>query len=155
MADLRNVPLLVPDPQVRVDVQRTTFSIDALGRFVCNSWDEATGPTRSGDIRAAASSFDAIVVGSGMYGAYCAEKIWRQGGKVLVLEAGPFLVFEHTQNLSRVGLTNPDAQLPDSIEGKQTRNLVWGIPWRGNQVFNGQAPVTTVIGDCFWCPYVN
>lgn len=56
-----------------------------------------------------------------------------------MLEAGPFLVSEHAQNLSRIGLGNPDAQLPESDEGKRTRNFVWGIPWRGNQVFNGQA----------------
>lgn len=141
MPATKNLPQLNvdPDPQKKVDVQRTTFAIDVLGRFICNTWDEATGPTLAKDIRATASSFDAIVIGSGMYGAYCAEKIWRQGGKVLVLEAGPFLVSEHAQNLSRIGLGNPDAQLPESDEGKRTRNFVWGIPWRGNQVFNGQA----------------
>jgi hypothetical protein len=139
MAATSNLPFLNPDPKNKVDVQRTTFTVDVLGRFICNSWDEATRPTLASDIRHAASAFDAIVIGSGMYGAYCAEKIWRQGGKVLVLEAGPFLVSEHAQNLARIGLGNPDAQLPDSPEGIKTRNLVWGIPWRGNQVFNGLA----------------
>jgi hypothetical protein len=63
-----------------------------------------------------------------MYGAYCAEKIYRNGGKVLLLEAGPFLLSEHVQNLARIGLNVPDAVLPESGEGKTTRELVWGIP---------------------------
>jgi hypothetical protein len=29
---------IVPPP----DVQRTTLGLDVLGRFVCNTWDEAT-----------------------------------------------------------------------------------------------------------------
>ncbi|MDZ4851032.1 MAG: family 16 glycoside hydrolase [Pirellulaceae bacterium] len=134
-----DLPRLDANPQSRVDVQRTTLSIDVLGRFICNTWDEATGPTLTSDIRETSASFDAVVIGSGMYGAYCAEKIWRQGGKVLLLEAGPFLISEHAQNLSRIGLGNPNAQLPESEEGRKIRNFVWGIPWRGNQAFNGQA----------------
>ena len=53
------------------NVQRTTLSIDALGRYVCSTWAEAT--QNGGKV------FDAVIVGSGMYGAYCAEKIWRLG----------------------------------------------------------------------------
>ena len=53
------------------DVQRTTLGLDVLGRFVRNTWDEATaGGTRR---------FDAVVIGAGMFGAYCAEKIYRFG----------------------------------------------------------------------------
>lgn len=51
------------------DVQRTTLGMDVLGRFVCNTWDEATANgTRQ---------FDAVVIGAGMLGGYCAEKIYR------------------------------------------------------------------------------
>ena len=81
-------------------VQETTFSHDVLGRYICNTWDEA--------INNGGAPFDAIVLGSGMFGAYCAEKIYRQGAasnkRVLVLEAGGFLVSEHVQNLARIGL---------------------------------------------------
>ena len=42
----------------------------------------------------------AIIIGSGMYGAFCAERIYRRGGRVLVLEAGPFVVSEHVQNMA-------------------------------------------------------
>jgi hypothetical protein len=46
---------------VPVPVQQTTFSIDALGRFVCSTWEEAT--------ENGGAPFSAIVVGAGMYGA--------------------------------------------------------------------------------------
>ena len=36
------------------DVQRTTMSLDALGRFVCNTWDEAVNNT--------GAPFDAVVI---------------------------------------------------------------------------------------------
>ena len=59
------LPQLFPGaPQV--DVQQTAFSVDALGRYVCSTWTEATlngGPP-----------FTTIVVGAGMHGAYCAAK---------------------------------------------------------------------------------
>jgi hypothetical protein len=54
---------------VQVPVQHTTLSIDALGRFVCSTWEEAT--------QSGGPPFSAIVVGAGMYGAYCAAKILR------------------------------------------------------------------------------
>src|SRR5712691_867871 len=82
-----------------VEVQDTTFTIDVLGRYVCSTWDEATA---NGGI-----GFDAVVIGAGMFGAYCAEKIYRNANvRVLVLDAGCLLVTEHVQNLSRMGL-NP------------------------------------------------
>src|SRR6266516_4303926 len=80
------------------DVQETTFSIDVLGRYVCSTWDEAVN---NGGV-----AFDAVVIGAGMFGAYCAEKIYRLGPnpRVLVLDAGSLLVTEHVQNLARIGL---------------------------------------------------
>ncbi len=40
-----------------------------------------------------------------MFGAYCAEKIYRNSGlRVLVIDAGSYLVSEHVQNLARIGL---------------------------------------------------
>ncbi|MBS3030329.1 MAG: DUF1080 domain-containing protein [Dolichospermum sp. DET50] len=95
---------LLPPP----DVQRTTFSIDAVARFVCNTWDEILAAQAGGQ-------FDAIVIGSGMYGAYTATKLFEfgrrmktkeeqeQAPRVLVLESGPFLISEHIQNLTNVG----------------------------------------------------
>jgi choline dehydrogenase-like flavoprotein len=121
---------IVPPP----DVQRTSLGIDVLSRFVCNTWDEATaGGTRS---------FDAVVIGSGMFGGYCADKIFRFGEaaglKVLVLDAGSFLVGTHVQNLPNAGLNVPGPITPANDPGV-ARELVWGIPWRGNVDFIGQA----------------
>ena len=116
------------------DVQRTSLGIDVLSRFVCNTWDEATG----GGTR----QFDAVVIGAGMFGGYCADKIFRfgeaSGLKVLVLEAGAFLVGTHIQNLPNAGLNVPGPITPSNDPGV-ARELVWGIPWRGNVDFIGQA----------------
>ena len=116
------------------DVQRTTLGLDVLSRFVCNTWDEATaGSTRP---------FDAVIIGAGMFGGYCADKIYRLGAannlKVLVLDAGPFLVSTHVQNLPNVGLNVPDPLYPANDPGT-ARDLVWGMPWRANVPFIGQA----------------
>src|SRR6266436_3718596 len=92
-----NLPRLIPDQNQRVLVQETDFTMDALGRYIGNTWDEAT---LNGGI-----AFDAVVIGAGMFGAYCAEKIYRHANvRVLVLDAGCLLVTEHVQNLSRMGL---------------------------------------------------
>ncbi len=113
-------------------VQETTFSHDVLGRYICNTWDEA--------VNNGGAPFDAIVLGSGMFGAYCAEKIYRQGAasnkRVLVLEAGSFLVSEHVQNLARIGLNVASSVTSDPGVPRET---VWGLPWRSNQAAPGLA----------------
>jgi choline dehydrogenase-like flavoprotein len=131
------------------DVQRTTMSLDVLGRFICNTWDEA--------VENGGAAFDVVIVGSGMFGGYCADKIARWGGerplRVLVLEAGPFLVPTHVQNLPRAGLDVPSPVLPAN-DGGLPRALVWGMPWRSNVEFVGQA--YCVGGKSLywggWCP---
>lgn len=125
------LPQLVPS-QAQVNFQSTTFSIDVLGRLSCNTWDEAT--LNGG------AAFDVVIIGSGMYGAYCATKINRlsPNKRVLVLEAGSFLLAEHVQNLPRIGLNIPGEILPSTDPGT-ARDLVWGIPWRGNVSFPGLA----------------
>ena len=139
------------DPiQSRPDVQRTSLSLDVMGRFLCNTWDEA--------VNNGGKPFDAVVIGAGMFGGYCAEKIFRgirepSNLRVLVLEAGPFLVSTHVQNLPQIGLNVPDPIFPSTDNG-QPRELVWGMPWRSNVQFVGQP-------FCFggkslywggWCP---
>jgi hypothetical protein len=49
--------------------EQTSFTVDLIGRFVCNTWDEA--------INSGGSPFDVVVIGAGMHGGYCAEKIYR------------------------------------------------------------------------------
>jgi choline dehydrogenase-like flavoprotein len=121
---------IVPPP----DVQRATLGLDVLSRFVCNTWEEAT--TNGG------RPFDAVVIGAGMFGGYCADKIYRFGAannlRVLVLDAGPFLIPCHYQNLPDIDLDIPAAINPANDPGV-ARDLVWGIPWRSNVEFTGQA----------------
>ena len=85
------------------DIQRTTFGIDGMARFICNTWDEVVAAQRGGE-------FDVVIIGSGMYGAYTAAKLFEMGRRmanetdaprILVLESGPFLMTEHVQNLTR------------------------------------------------------
>lgn len=114
-----------------VEVQDTTFATDVLGRYICNTYDEA--------VNNGGFPFDVVVIGAGMYGAYIAEKIYRRGKgnlRVLVLEAGGFLVSEHVQNLARIGLNVPGAT---KIDPGIARERVWGLPWRSNAAFPGLA----------------
>src|SRR5262249_44851053 len=83
---------LVPGPNpARDDVQQTAFTADVVGRYICNNWQELTAAQGPG-----AYPFDVVVIGAGMYGAYCAEKLYRFGGpaalRVLVLDGGEFLL---------------------------------------------------------------
>lgn len=116
-----------------VEVQETAFAIDVLGRYICSTWDEATNN--------GGAAFDAVVIGSGMFGAYCAEKIYRQSNlRVLVLDAGSFLVSEHVQNLTRIGLNSAGAvQVAANNQDPGTRERVWGNPWRSQVAFPGLA----------------
>ena len=116
--------------------QPTLFSLDVLGRYLCNTFEEALAnsdpayratatdvnnnplPPR-GDMR----PFDFVIIGGGTFGAALAEHLWyRSTGRserILVLEAGPFLLAEHFQNLPTLGL------------GRE----VWGVPWNANVSF--------------------
>lgn len=138
--------------------EKTTFSRDVIGRFSCNTWDEATTDP---------DSIDVVVLGSGMYGGYCASKIYelsrqRFAGKsqplrVVVLEAGPSLIPEHGQNIPNFGLNDPgifNSTETGSGANSPTRNLVWGVGWRSNQAFVGQAYCLGGKGIYWggWCP---
>jgi choline dehydrogenase-like flavoprotein len=131
------------------DVQRTTLGLDVLSRFIGNTWEEA--------VSNGGKPFDAIVLGAGMFGGYCAEKIYRLGAakglRVLALDAGPFLVATHVQNLPRAGLNVPSPMRPGDDPGV-ARELVWGMPWRSNVQWVGQA--YCVGGKSLywggWCP---
>ena len=57
-----------------VEVQQTTFSLDVISRYFCNMLTEAVNNDEL--------PFDVVVLGAGMFGAYCAEKLYhgRAGG---------------------------------------------------------------------------
>ncbi len=124
-----SLPGLQPTQQ-QVLVQDTAFSTDAFGRYFCSTWAEATG--------SGGSPFNVVVVGAGAYGAYFAAALHRSRptARVLLLDAGSFLVAEHVQNLGRIGF---DVPAPVGQDPGVARELVWGLPWRGNVEFPGLA----------------
>ncbi len=124
----------------RVKVQESDFSYDVLGRYVCNDWLEIEAQIQDGGF-----PFDVVVVGAGMFGGYCAEKLYRHGAdanlRILVLDAGGFLFPTHIQNLpQRLGgsIGGPD-KLRSREDGSGVQNVVWGIPWISNEMFPGLA----------------
>lgn len=131
------LPALSPDPQrPAVDVQQTAFAHDLLGRWVCDTWSEA--------IQNGGRPFDIVVIGAGMHGAYCAEKLYRFGEginlRILVLDAGAFLATTHLQNLPGINLNAPSAAaVVLNSQDPGPRNVVWGIPWHSDTGFPGLA----------------
>jgi hypothetical protein len=113
----------------------TTFSFDLIGRYVCNTIEEALASLDSA-VLSQARPFDIIVVGGGSFGSVAATHIFdidkAHSHRILVLEAGPFALPEHVQNLP------PDLNPPP----KNTPGTVWGIPWLSDspQVFNKDFP---------------
>lgn len=110
--------------------QRTDFSLDVLGRYICNGLDEAL---RSQDqqLRPDARLFDVVILGGGSFGLALAQHLFTsdkaRNHRVLVLEGGPFVLPEHVQNLPVLGLNPPP---PTTTDSGQARNEVWGLPWR-------------------------
>jgi hypothetical protein len=116
----------------------TTFTRDVLGRFVCNTFDEAlvtidpnaraaAGLPPSGDLR----PFDFIIIGGGTFGAALGEHLWfrstKRSERILVLDGGPFLLPEHVQNLPMLGLGAGDPR-KDHLPQKE----VWGLAWNSS-----------------------
>ncbi len=84
-----------------------------------------------------------------------ATKLFRRnpGAHVLLFDAGRFLVSEREQNLAHIGLNVPAPIAPAADPGV-ARELVWGMPWRGNVEFPDLAYCTggKSIYWCGWCP---
>src|SRR5690242_9342824 len=105
-------------------VQPTIFSIDVMGRYICNTFEEAMANSNAA-FRSAAKDingnplpprsdmrpFDFIIIGGGTFGAAVAEHLWfrstDRSERILVLEAGPFTLPEHFQNIPTIGLGTP------------------------------------------------
>jgi hypothetical protein len=135
--------------------QYTPFLRDTVGRFICNGLDEAlksaplTAQNPIGTPRKDARDFDLIVVGGGTFGCALAEHCWYRDAarhhRILVLEAGPFLLAEHVQNLplTRVDVADktniPKLRSEGRFGWDQPQKEVWGLPWHANQDFPGLA----------------
>lgn len=136
------------DPNVTVPVQQdTSLSHDLMGRWICNTLDEIqSGDPASGRPFNNGLPFDIVVIGAGMHGGYIAEKLYRFGEpiglRVLLLDAGSFLVPCHLQNLPRIGLAVPSpSAVPTNQQDPGTQSMVWGYPWHSDmtQPFPGLA----------------
>src|SRR5438876_1595663 len=120
----------------------TTFSLDNEGRFLCNTLQEAldsAGQTVGGRKR----DFDTIIVGGGTFGCVVAEHLFiadtTRSRRILVLEAGPFVLPEHVQNMPFMGgapnfrvpwvydpQLQPFYQFPGLLYAIGGRSLAWG-----------------------------
>ncbi|HKT61006.1 MAG TPA: family 16 glycoside hydrolase [Gemmatimonadales bacterium] len=141
-----------PDP---INVQRTSLAADIPGRYICNTFQEALCSAQVGpcldrtDARPDARPFDLIIIGGGTFGSAMAEHLWfrdkTRSHRILVLEAGPFAVPEHVQNLAMTGLGVADPTTVEEYNAKSVkdqeiwRKEVWGLAWRGNTKFPGLA----------------
>jgi choline dehydrogenase-like flavoprotein len=126
---------------------RTDFTLDVIGRHVCNGLDEAL-KSMDTSIRPDARPFDMIIIGGGTFSGVVASKLFNNDRtrkhRILVLEAGPMTITEHQQNLP---LINPAE--------------VWGVPWNADspQTFNREFPglAFTIGGRSIfwggWSPY--
>lgn len=109
-----------------VNPQDTLFTFDVLGRYGCNTLEEAL----NGLNRPNSRPFDIIVIGGGSFGAVFATHVFNRdrtlAHRILVLEAGPFVLPEHVQNL-------PGNFAPP---GKGNTGTIWGQPWNSDSPMN-------------------
>lgn len=112
--------------------ENTSFTHDVLGRYVLNGLDEARGSANRA-MRPDARDFDVIVIGGGSFGPVFAQHLFAadktRSYRILVLEAGRFLLPNHVQDLPLTGL-GPAG--PVTVDPGTPRAEVWGLPWRSN-----------------------
>ncbi len=106
--------------------QPTDFTLDILGRYMCNGFDEAmhsmdkNGLRPDGSPQTDARPFNAIIIGGGSFGGVLAQHLLYADQtsryRILVLEAGRHSLPEHFQNLP--------------LHGQPTE--MWGLAWRTN-----------------------
>jgi choline dehydrogenase-like flavoprotein len=113
--------------------ERMPFAGDLNDHGICNSWINAINP--QGPFPGA--PFDVIVLGAGMHGGYCAEKIYRfarESGKslrILVLDAGSLFFRQHEPG--------PPKKVTSNLNDPGPHDAVWYYPWRSNEAFSGLA----------------
>src|SRR6266568_1133893 len=94
--------------------ESTSFTFDNMGRFLCNTLQEALDSANQ-TVAGRKRDFDAIVIGGGTFGSVIAEHLFvtdtTRSRRILVLEAGPFVLPEHFQNMPFMGGA-PDLRVP-------------------------------------------
>lgn len=103
----------------------TDFTLDNLGRYLCNTLQEAidsTGQTVAGKRR----DFDVIVIGGGSFGSVVANGLFMRdptrSRRILVLEQGPFVLPEHVQNLPFMG-GEPSYRVPWVVREEKKKDF--------------------------------
>jgi choline dehydrogenase-like flavoprotein len=96
-----------------IDVD-TSFTLDNMGRFLCNTLQEVFDSAVQ-SVAGRKRDFDVIVIGGGTFGSVVAEHLFvtdkTRSRRILVLEAGPFVLPEHFQNMPFMGGA-PDMRVP-------------------------------------------
>ena len=118
--------------------QETLFTLDNMGRFLCNTLQEALDSTAM-QVAGKQRNFDTIVIGGGTFGAAIASTLLfadtTHSRRILVLEAGPFVLPEHFQNMPYQGGTpdfrrpwdsHPALAYPGLLFAVGGRSLAWG-----------------------------
>src|SRR5215218_1951589 len=86
--------------------ESTSFTLDNMGRFLCNTLQEARD-SESQSIAGRSRGFDVIIIGGGTFGSVVAEHLFiadtTRSRRIAVLEAGPFVLPEHAQNMPFMG----------------------------------------------------
>jgi choline dehydrogenase-like flavoprotein len=94
--------------------ESTSFTLDNMGRFLCNTLQEALDSATE-VVGGRKRDFDIIIVGGGTFGSVIAEHLFitdtTRSRRILVLEAGPFVLPEHVQNMPYLGGA-PDMRVP-------------------------------------------
>lgn len=96
--------------------EATSFTLDNMGRFLCNTLQEALDSTAQ-SIAGRRRDFDVIVIGGGTFGGVIAEHLLvtdaTRSRRILILEAGPFVLPEHIQNLPYGAAPGQSGGAPD------------------------------------------
>lgn len=94
--------------------ESTSFTLDNMGRFLCNTLQEAKESARE-TVGGRTRDFDVIIIGGGTFGAVIAEHLFvadaTRSRRILVLEGGPLVLPEHAQNMPFMGGA-PDMRVP-------------------------------------------
>ncbi len=113
--------------------ENTTFTLDNMGRFLCNTLQEASD-SATVTVAGRPRGFDVVVIGGGTFGAVMASRLFLNDAthsrRILILEAGPFTLPEHVQNMPFLGGT-PDFRVPwDSHPALGYAGLLFSIGGR-------------------------
>jgi len=118
--------------------ESTSFTLDNMGRFLCNTLPEARDSARE-SVGGRTRDFDVIIIGGGTFGSVVAEHLFiadtTRSRRILVLEAGPFVLPEHFQNMPFMGgaldmrvpwANHPALNYAGLLFAVGGRSLTWG-----------------------------